>query len=44
MKRKLLYETPQTEVFELYLENACLQTVSNLTTDDPDNPMPWDND
>ncbi len=42
MKRKLLYEAPLTEEFELILGNSCLQNVSDLTTTKPDNPMPWD--
>lgn len=41
MKKKLLYETPQAEAYEVFLENACLQTTSDITTDTPDNPMPW---
>ena len=41
MKKKLLYETPQAEVFEVLLENACLQVVSDITTENDGNPMPW---
>ncbi len=43
MKNKLLYETPQSEVCEVVLEGACLQ-VGSLTTNNPDNPMPWDDE
>ena len=43
MKKKLLYEIPQTEVFEVLLENACLQ-VNSMTTTNTGNPMPWDDD
>ena len=41
--KKLLYETPQTAVFEVALEESCLQTGS-LKTTNPDNPMPWDDE
>ena len=41
--KKMLYETPQTTVFEVALEESCLQTAS-LKTNNPDNPMPWDED
>ena len=40
---KKFYETPQTEVFEVALEGACLQ-VASLKTNNPDNPMPWDDE
>ena len=43
MKMKLLYETPRTESYEVVLENTCLQ-VHSMTTNNPDNPMPWDDD
>ena len=43
MKKRLLYETPHTEVFEIALECTCLQ-VHSMTTNNPDNPMPWDDD
>lgn len=40
MKRKLIYEAPHSEEFELNLAGNCLQTTSeiNPTIDD----MPWD--
>lgn len=44
MKRKLIYVSPLTEDVDLVLENACLQTISDINVPNPDNPMPWDND
>ena len=41
MKRKLLYEAPLTEEFELVLGNSCLQNVSDINSTNPTNPMPW---
>ena len=41
MKPKLLYEPPRAEVFELALENSCLQAVSIVEVRPA--PMPWDN-
>lgn len=42
MKRKLLYEAPLTEEFELVLGSSCLQNVSDINSTNPTNPMPWD--
>ena len=41
MKRKLIYESPLAEQFVLNLEGNCLQTVSDIKTTNPDNPMGW---
>ena len=37
----MLYETPQTEVFEVLMDSACLQVTSDITTENDGNPMPW---
>lgn len=41
MKRKLIYECPLSEEFELNLANGCLQSVSDMRTTNNDNPMGW---
>ena len=43
MKQRLLYQSPQIEVFKVALEGSCLH-VNSMTTTNPDNPMPWDDD
>lgn len=41
MKRKLCYEAPIMEEFTLNLGANCLQTVSDVKTNNPNNPMNW---
>jgi len=40
MKRKLIYQAPLTEEFELELEGTCLTGSDDVTVDNPAD-MPW---